>query len=522
MNKELMAHFKKLAFFLMLATNLYLHGTETVLTIFTINDIYEITPRNGYGGVAELMTILRKERERADHYLTTVNGDFLSPSLISGIFQGSQMIDLMNMIEVDVVVFGNHEFDYGVKVLTQRMQESRFCWLGTNVLTLYKELPLNKAQGSVLFEIDGIKIGMIGLCTPETNTLANDLQEVTLTPTILSAQAAIHKLKKEGADVIIALTHLNYEEDLLLANQVPEIDVILGGHDHEVMTWYNGKTLVHKSGHDAQFLGRVDLSIKKTEVGEKPKIFIRPEWKMISNYGYSEDPIVAEKVGYYAKRVNEELAEEIATCQTPLDSSSVRSGETTMGNLIADALKSGLNADIAIINGGGIRGNRLYLPGTILTKRDVQEELPFGDIAVLVEITGEQLLKTLEYCLGKIDIKSGSFPQLSGMRVIYEADHIFGDRVCEVLVDGKPVDAQKTYKLALNDFLLRGGDGNMGLKQAKVLIGPGVGPLLTSVVIDYLKAAGSVDMMLEGRILDVSLSKGIKSGDSTGKRINFN
>ncbi len=497
-------------------------GVETTLTMFTINDVYEIMPHQGYGGIAELMTLLKEERLHAEHYLTTVNGDFLSPSLISGIFQGAQMIDLMNMIEVDIVVFGNHEFDYGIKVLTQRMQESQFCWLGTNVLTFQKEQPLNKAQGSVRFDIDGIRVGMIGLCTQETNTLMSDLQEVILTPTVLSAQAAVHKLKKEGTDVIIALTHLNFEEDLWLAVQVPEIDVILGGHDHEVMTWYNGKTLVHKSGHDAQFLGRIDLNISKKEVGGKTKISIHPKWKMIPNYGYPPDPLVEARIAYYFDQVNVDLAEEIAECQNPLDSTSVRSNETTMGNIITDALKLRMNADVAIINGGGIRGNRLYPSGTKLTKHDIQTELPFGDIGVLVEVSGEQLLKTLEYCLSKIDMNSGSFPQVSGIKIIYEADHVFGDRVCEGLVNGKPIEKNKTYRLATNDFLLRGGDGNLGLKQAKIVIGPGVGPLLTAVVIDYLKKTGVVIAKLEGRILDSSLREGIKEGDATEQRIHFN
>ncbi len=498
-------------------------GKETTLTIFSINDVYEIVPRDGHGGLAQMMTILKGEREQADHYLTTVNGDFLSPSVISGIFQGAQMIDLMNMLEVDVVVFGNHEFDFGTNVLSQRMKESKFCWLGTNVLSLLKEKPLDKAQGSVVFEVDGIKVGMIGLCTTETNTLVHDLHEVTVTPPILTAQAAVHKLKKEGVDVIVALTHLNFEDDLILAAQVPEIDVILGGHDHEVMTWYNGRTFVHKSGHDAMFLARIDLRIEKKEVGQKTKISVFPTWKMIHNYGFSEDPEAAKKIAYYSQTVDKELSHQIAVCSTPLDSTDVRFSETTMGNLVADAMRSYFQADLAIMNGGGIRGSKLYLPGTAITKRDIQEELPFADICVLLEVTGEQILKTFEYALSKIDVKGGSFPQVSGVRVIYDPNnHPLGERICEGYVDGKPIDKTKTYRLATNDYVLRGGDGNFGLKGAKTVIGPGIGPLLTKVVCDYLKEMGVVSAALEGRMFDGSIAKEVKTGDTTGKRIHFN
>jgi len=497
---------------------------ETTLTLFSVNDVYEVVSRNGYGGIAELMTILKKEREQSEHYLTTLNGDFLSPSLISTIFQGAHMIDLLNAMEIDVVVFGNHEFDFGTQVLIQRMEESRFCWLGTNVLSLQKERPLHKAQGSVLFEVDGIRVGMIGLCTPETNMLVHDLSEVTLTPVILSAQAAIHRLKKEGVDIIIALTHLNYEDDLALASQVPEIDLILGGHDHEAMTWYNGHTLIHKSGHDAQFLARIDLRIEKKEMGSKTKIAVYPTWKMIPNHGYAPDPIIEAKVDSYSARIQEELSQEIAVCKTPLDSTDVRCCETTMGNLVADALKTHLGADLVLINGGGIRGAKLYLPGTVLTKKDIQEALPFGDVAVLVEATGEQLLKTIEYALSKIDVNGGSFPQVSGLKVIYDPSQPAMGRVCEGYVDGKLIDKSKVYRIATNDYLLRGGDGNLGLKQSKVLIGPGVGPLVATVVIHSLKESGVASALLEGRIFDVNIG-GIRKGErgeTTGKRIHFN
>ncbi len=393
------------------------HAIETTLTIFTINDVYEILPHNDQGGLVKLMTILKQGRNSADHYLTTVNGDFLSPSLISGIVRGAQMIDLMNRIEVDVVVFGNHEFDFGIDVLTQRMQESSFCWLGTNLLSLQKQKPLNKEQRSLVFDIDGIKVGMLGLCTTETSALVQGFSDdITLTPVILSTQAAVHKLKKEGEEVIIALTHLNFAEDLVLAAQLPEINVILGGHDHEVMTWYNGKTFVHKSGHDAHFLARIDLKIEKQEVGQKTKITIYPAWKMIPNHGFSKDPEIAERVAFYAEKIDHELDQPIALCLSSLDSRGTRSCETTMGNLIADALMFSLKADLCLINGGAIRGGRIYPEGTILTKRDIQEELPFRGVAVLVEVTGQQLLKTLEFSLSRSNIKGGMFPQVAGLR----------------------------------------------------------------------------------------------------------
>ncbi len=514
---DLMIRHLHILFFCMTA----LHAQGTTLTIFTINDIYEVLPHNGQGGLAELATILKQERETADHYLTTVNGDFLSPSLISGVVKGAQMIDIMNRLEVDVVVFGNHEFDFGIDTLKQRMQESSFCWLGTNVLSLQKHKPLDKAQGSLVFDIDGIKIGMLGLCTTEASVLSQGVSdEITLTPVVLSAQATVHKLKKEGVDLIIALTHLGFSEDQALSEQVPEIDIILGGHDHEVITWYNGKTFIHKSGHDAQFLGRIDLKIEKQETERKTKISIYPSWKMIPNHNYAKDPEIAERVAFYAEKIDQELNQPIALCLSHIDSRNTRYGETTMGNLIADALMHALKADIAIINSGAIRGDRFYPSGTVLTKKDIQEELPFGGMAVLVEITGKQLLKTIEFALNRSSSGTGRFPQIAGLRLIYDSEHP-NHKIRDAYIDGKQIEENSTYLLATNDYLLNGGDGNLGLKQSKVIIGPGIGPLVTSLVSDYLIQNEVIEVMLEGRILDCSTERIVKLGDSSGKRIHF-
>src|SRR5215510_8542074 len=109
-------------------------GQSATLTLLTVNDVYEITPVQGKGGLAELMTLLRAERATATHHLTTVNGDFLSPSVMSALLKGAQMVALFNTLDVDAVVFGNHEFAFGPAVTQQRMTEAKFLWLGTNVL----------------------------------------------------------------------------------------------------------------------------------------------------------------------------------------------------------------------------------------------------------------------------------------------------------------------------------------------------------------------------------------------------
>src|SRR6516165_8998225 len=205
---------------------------SATLTLLTVNDVYEITSVQGQGGLAELMTLLRAERATATHHLTTVNGDVLAPSIMSALLKGSQMVALFNTLGVDAVVFGNHEFDFGPEVTRQRMTEAKFLWFGTNVLGPDGQ-PFGGALATTTRQVGGLTIGLFGLLTPETARLSSPGPMVTFAPVVPTAKTTVEALHQAGADVIIALTHLSLAEDRALAQQVPGISVILGGHEHE-------------------------------------------------------------------------------------------------------------------------------------------------------------------------------------------------------------------------------------------------------------------------------------------------
>jgi len=155
---------------------------------------------------------------------------------------------------------------------------------------------------------------------------------------------------------------------------------------------------------------------------------------------------------------------------------------------------------VALINGGGIRGNRLYEAGTTLTRRDILQELPFGNPGVLVELSGVDLLAALENGVSQVENKAGRFPQVSGLRLTYNPGKPAGSRVLDVQVGGKALDRTATYRVASNDFLLKGGDGYSSLSQGKVLIDASGGTLMATTVMRYITAKGSVAPQLEGRI----------------------
>lgn len=475
---------------------------SAVLTLLTVNDVYEIAPVRGRGGLAELMTLLKAERATAQHHLTTVNGDFLSPSLMSALFKGAQMIDLFNALGVDIVVFGNHEFDFGPEVTRQRIAESTFAWLGTNVLAP-DGTPFGGAVATLMRQVGALTVGLFGVLTPETFRLSSPGLGVTFAPVVPAAQAAVETLRQAGADVIIALTHLTIAEDRTLARQVPGISLILGGHDHDPITWYEGTTLIHKSGYDAHYLGRLDVVLEKRLTDQGPQVTVVPSWRMLANRGITPDAEVAAKIAAYTSRLDHELAQPLGQSRTALDSQrgAVRTGETTMGNLIADALRQALHAEAALLNGGGIRGDRLYAAGVTLTRQDILRELPFGNVGVLLEISGADLLAALEHGVSQVADKAGRFPQVSGLRLVYNPQQPAGSRVIEATINNTPIDPAVSYRLATVDYLFKGGDGYVSLAQGKPLIDPSAGPLLATVVMQYIAARGTVAPLVEGRIM---------------------
>lgn len=473
------------------------------VTLLHVNDVYQITPVDGQGGLAELMTLLRRERAATQHSITTVGGDFLSPSLLLGLTKGTPMPDLFNRIGVDLVGFGNHEFDFGVDTLRQRMGESRFVWLGTNVQEKDGR-PFNGALVTTIRHFGDARIGFLGILTEETAKLANLGDAVVLTPAIGAAQKAVAALQAEGVQAIVALTHLSLEEDRALARQVKGLNVILGGHDHDPATLYEGGVLIHKSGYDAHYLGIIDLDIQTSTAKDgKARTRVVPvSWRLVSTGGVTPDTEIAAQVATYTNKLSADLTTVVGRTETDLDSrrAVVRSGESTMGNLITDILRETLAADIALINGGGLRGDALYPAGTSLTRGNFLAEQPFGNVAVLVELTGAQVLAALENGVSQVADGAGRFPQVSGLRFSYNPTHPAGQRVTSVTVSGATLDPAKAYRVATLDYLLSGGDGYASVAAGKVLIDASGAKLVASLVIDAVTARGLVAPTLEGRI----------------------
>lgn len=471
------------------------------ITILHTNDVYEIDAEEGVGGgMAGVMTVLKEARSTSPNSITTFGGDLISPSVMSALTKGEQMVDFYNRLGTDVAVLGNHEFDFGPEVARARITESEFPWLGTNVLNAAGQPALGTEAG-LMIEKAGYKIGFFGVLAPETDELSSPGNDIQITPPIEAATAAVANLQEQGADIIVALTHDDLADDRRLLREVEGIDLLLGGHDHEPISIVESGVLIGKAGYGHYVLA-VDLQVARVQDDDEEVVEILPTWRFISTAGVAPDAETQMVVDAYNEELDKDLDVPVGTTTVELDSrrSTVRGEESTMGNLIADATRETLGADVAIANGGGIRGDRTYDAGTVLTRKDILSELPFGNAAVLIELSGADLLATLENGVSAVEDTAGRFPQVSGLRYTYDAANEPGDRVTEVTVGNAPLDLDKTYTVATNDYIYGGGDGYEALTRGNAIIDPSGAVLLASVVMDYIEEKGEVAPKIEARI----------------------
>jgi len=320
-------------------------------------------------------------------------------------------------------------------------------------------------------------------------------------PTVDMGIEAAKQAREDGADIIVGVVQTNMENDrALIASHA--FDVILSGDDHSYATSYDGVTAYVETSVDAQLLTPIDLMV---EVGDKDgtrTISWTPAFRFIDTATVTPDPETQAMVDALKATMDVTLNQEIGTLESGLDSrrNMVRAEEATMGNLIADALRVQTGSDIGLMNGGGIRGDKTYDAGAKLTRRDILTELPFGNVTVVTELPGTQILLALENSVSQVEKGAGRFSQVSGLTFAFDASAEPGARVSEVMVAGAPLEVDKIYTVATNDYILGGGDGFAALGGGRVVTETATGNLVATVVMNYVEKLGTVAVSLDGRI----------------------
>ena len=471
------------------------------LSLLHINDIDRIEESQGRGGLARLMTLVNRERAAADHAVFTHGGDTISPSLLSGFDKGAHIIDLFNEAELDLMVLGNHEFDFGEAVTKERIAEARFPILSANAVDDATGTLIEGTLATWTREVGPYTVGFIGLTTPGTPEISN-AEGVTFKPLIETARALSDTLRANGADLVVALAHTGIAEDMAMIGGDSGSDVLLSGHDHLQITYYDGQRAFVESGAQGENLMVVELTMDTVDNRGSQQFVWSPQFRILSTQDVEPDAAMAAKVQAYLDKLSKELDIVLGKSVTPLTSerAKVRGEETALGNLIADAMRQGVKADVAITNGGGIRGDKSYEAGVMLPRRDIQSELPFGNRTVKLQVRGAQLLDALEHGVSKVEEGAGRFPSTSGLAMTWSRTAPPGQRVKSVSVNGQPLDTAATYTVATNDFLAKGGDGYTVFNDAKVLIDAAAAKYMATMVMDFVATAGEVAPKVEGRV----------------------
>lgn len=477
-----------------------LHAEPVLITLLGVGDIYNFEGGKTRGGLARLNAVARVERAANPNMLYLFDGDMLSPSLLSGLDKGDNMIELTNIVPFDLAVPGNHEFDFGPDVFAAAMKKSKYPWAAINI-TGADGKPMAGLAGVTMKEIAGVKLALIPVAQ-DTSPQVATTGDLTFGPTADSAIAAAQEARKNGADIIVGIVQAPHSDDQKMLTS-KAFDVILSGDDHDLVVQYNGITAYVDTSTEANYLVPVDLLVDVQEKDGKRTVKWEPNFRFIDTASVTPDAETQKRVDAFKAELDKELNVVIGKTEGPLDSrrNVVRTQEAAIGNLIADAMRDAVGAQIAITNGGGIRADKEYAAGSEITRKDILTELPFGNVTVLTEVTGQQVWDGLENGFSKIEDGAGRFPQVSGMKVVADKAKPAGSRVVSVEIDGKPLDPKATYTLATNDYMLTGGDGYTSFAGGKVTVDARGGKLIANDVMVLVKKLGTVTSKVEGRIV---------------------
>jgi 2',3'-cyclic-nucleotide 2'-phosphodiesterase (5'-nucleotidase family) len=479
------------------------------VTFVLVNDFYLMAEQpfpdgKSRGGFARLAAVVKAERERArnegSQVIVAHGGDTLSPSVMSGLDRGAHIVALTNMIAPDIFVPGNHEFDFGKAVFFQRMGEATFPLYGANLRDAAGS-PLPGFKDRSMLTVGGVRIGLTGLAYEQSPRMSSP-EDLRFASTIDTTKAQAAQLRAEGADFVCAVLHCNRGDGFAL-QYARCAELLLTGHTHDLLVNHDGKCALIESGYDAHYVTCVDVAIAVREDGGKRSMSWWPQFRVIDSAAVTPDAEVAAAVARYQAALTDKMSETICVTTVELDSttSTVRTREAAIGNLFADAMRSGMHADAAMLNGGGIRAGKTYLAGARISQGDILAELPFNNRVMVVEISGAELKRAMENGLSALPRPAGRFPQVSGIAVEFDLTRGPGSRVTAMRVGGAPLEEGKIYRVAVLDFLARGGDDYTMFRDATHVTPDNDAPMLVNEVVGYLRRIGTANTGVEGRLV---------------------
>ena len=450
------------------------------------------------GDYPELGTLLTQQRQNNTHTFFIFGGGSLGPSPMSGFDRGSHIIDILNTLEPDVMNATKREFSYFEDELSLRSYEAAFPILVSNVKDKMLKTNLSGLVNNVIVEKGDIRLGFVSAL----NSMV--IKEYLLQRTeILDPRRAIinnaRQLREDGADFVILLysSAFPFIEELLNDNTI-NLALLTDTHlelsQSEQILRHSKNVFFAKPGKAAV----INIKVNDDNPGE-----LQSSWQTVELQSFKKDPVVELQVQQYMIRLDRLLSERIGLLATEIDTTRpvVRGQESAFGNFVADTIKHFYKAEIGLINGGVMRGEKRYQANTQLSRRDIAIELPFRSRAVVMDVAGKHIKTALENGLSSVESLKGRFPQVSGIVLKYDPSAEKGSRLVSVKINGEPLKEDRIYRLATSDYLASGGDDYDSLANGRLLdVGLQVSPLLSDLVIDAIRKQKMIAPIREGRL----------------------
>lgn len=473
------------------------------LRIYHTNDIHgwimtrpdKFRPERQIGGAEALAALIAREKGPK---LVLDAGDWWQGTPEGSLSTGAAVAEVFNAIGYDAVVIGNHEYDAGAEELKALIPKIKAPVLSANTYGADGKL-VAWVKPWIVKEVAGVKIGLFGLTTTGMTRLAfpKHIAGLSFRREVEVAREAVKELKKAGATVIVAITHVGleaegkppFEGDQTIAREVPGIDLIVGGHSHTflerpIRDGRNG-TLIVQAGHYLFKAGRVELAV---DPKTKRVVSSSGELVELDPARLGESPALREIVSRHAAEVGKAFDVVIATATEALGRESDR--ENALGSWMADCYRERTGAQAALQNGGGIRAE---MPAGPVTVRTIFNIMPFDNNLVALTMKGAEFRAAVDHGVGMARIA-----QLSGVEAKVRRGKPAGERLASLTVGGEPVDPAASYTLTTLDFLVNGGDGYSVFSRADAFEATGV--LAREALLDCARRQGVIRPPRTGRI----------------------
>lgn len=472
-----------LSVFVSMLLSLPLHAEKMVFTS-NIPELY--AQENGYS-LAKIATFVKRlKRDEATVFVH--GGDSLSPNPLSVYDHGAHMIAVMNAMSVDAMAMNRRDFNFGIDQVTLLSAQSRFPMVLSNLLDKRTQQAVAGVQPYLIMPVGDTHVGILSTVSDSINqTYLFNKATVNEQADYINSMADM--MEQRGASHTVLITEQSYIDQVPVA-ALDSMDVILITQDGKDEVVSESPLVVYSGGVDDEV---VVVDFTKTKVSAE----------IIHTNTERPSQAIEGVIARYTSQLDVVLDQTITTLETPMDSyrETLRSAESTWANIVLDAVRDYTRADFAVLGGGSMRGDRAYDAGYVISRRDIQKELPFGGSICVVEVTPKQLKDTLEHGVSMVEKLEGRFLQVSGLRYRYDPERPVGQRVI-ALTDAQGQSlVSRNYTLAISDYMLRGGDGYQFAKRKVVSEGAGHQRLLWNIVSDYLSGFDSISPRLDGRIM---------------------